>query len=893
MDSARWTQIQDIFHGAADLPPSDRRAYLDKACSGDDALRTEVEALLSEDARGSSLLDHEVGLVAHDVLEDSGSQSIPFRDIGPYRIERLLGEGGMGVVYLAERTDLRSLVAIKILRDAWVSPARRERFLSEQRTLAQLNHPSIARLYDADTLPDGTPFFVMEYVEGISLVEYCEKAGSTLQDRLRLFRAVCEAVQYAHSQTVIHRDLKPSNILVKKDGSVRLLDFGIAKQIENLNAPAEQTRTGPWLMTPAYAAPEQFRGERVGIQSDVYSLGVVLYELLVGRLPFDLSRQTPAEIEITIAEQPPAKPSAAAAQSTESQAPRTRSLSASKASWADLDVLCLTAMHKDPQRRYSSVEALIRDIDRYLDRKPLEAHPDTLPYKFGKFVRRNRSAVTAAILVSAAMLGLTVFYTVRLAKARNAALAETARTQRIERFMQNLFQGGENDTGPADDLRVVTLLDRGVQEAKTLDTDPPVQAELYATLGNIYDQLGKFDSADSLLNLALDKRKSIYGADSAPVAESLVALGLLRNDEAQFAEAEQLVRDGLAMSKRHLPPNHPQVAQATSSLGRVLVSRGQYADAIPNLEEALRIQSAPGGVPADRLATMTELANAQFYLGRYAESYSLNQSALELDRQLFGERHPNVAEDLINLGAIEFEWGRYAEAEKYDRQALEIIQAWFGKDHPESASLMTILGRVLVTEGKLNEANDLLRASLNIEERVYGPEHPRVASTVNELGKVALQQGKLDESEGDFRRSAEIWKNSYNGKHYYIGTALVNLGSVEMERHRYAQAESYYRDALKMYEATLPPEHKLVAIARISLGRALLHEKRYANAQVETSAGYKILVKISLPPQKWIVTALEDSAEEYDALNQPLEATKFRAELALVKGPPPSAPRKQ
>lgn len=895
MDSARWTRIQDIFHGAADLAPSDRPAYLDKACSGDDSLRTEVEALLSEDARGSSLLDRDVGLVAHDVLEASGSQSISFREIGPYRIERLLGEGGMGVVYLAERTDLRSRVAIKILRDAWVSPARRERFLSEQRTLAQLNHPSIARLYDADTLPDGTPFFVMEYVEGISLVEYCEKAGSTIEARLRLFRAVCEAVQYAHSQAVIHRDLKPSNILVKKDGGVRLLDFGIAKQIENLNAPAEQTRTGAWLMTPAYAAPEQFRGERVGIQSDVYSLGVALYELLAGRLPFDLFKQTPAEIEITIAEQPPLKPSAAAAQTNDSRGPgaRPRFLSASKASWADLDVLCLTAMHKDPQRRYSSVEALIRDLDRYLDRKPLEAHPDSLPYKIGKFVRRNRSAVTAAVLVSAAMLGLTVFYTVRLAKARNAALAETARTQRIERFMQNLFQGGEDDTGPADDLRVVALLDRGVQEAKTLDTDPPVQAELYATLGNIYDQLGKFDSADSLLNLALDKRKSIYGTDSAPVAESLVALGLLRSDEAQYAEAEQLVRDGLAMSKRHLPPNHPQVAQAASSLGRVLVSCGQYSDAIPNLDDALRMQSAPGGVPADRLATMTELANAQFYLGRYAESYSLNQSALELDRQLYGERHPNVAEDLINLGAIEFEWGRYAEAEKYDRQALDIIQAWFGKDHPESASLMTILGRVLVTEGKLNEANDLLRASLVIEERVYGPAHPRVASTVNELGKAALQQGKLDESEADFHRAAEIWKKSYNGKHYYIGTALVNLGSVEMERRHYAQAESYYRGALKMYEATLPPEHKQVAIARISLGRALLHEKRYADAQSETSVGYKILVKINLPPQKWILTAVEDSAEEYDALNQPQEAAKFRAELALVKGTPPSGSKKQ
>jgi eukaryotic-like serine/threonine-protein kinase len=884
MDSVRWSRIQDIFHGAADLPSTEQRAYLEKACAGDDSLKSEVQALLSEDARGSSLLDRDVGLIAHEVLEDSASRPVPFKEIGPYRMERLLGEGGMGVVYLAERSDLRSRVAIKILRDAWVSPARRERFLSEQRTLARLNHPSIARLYDADTLPDGTPFFVMEYVEGVSLVDYCNKAGNSIEERLRLFRAVCDAVQYAHGQAVIHRDLKPSNILVKKDGTVRLLDFGIAKQIENLNAPAEQTRTSPWLMTPAYASPEQIRVEPVGIQSDAYSLGVVLYELLAGRLPFDLSEKTPAEVALTIAEQEPVKPSAAVKLASASQGANPHALSTSKTSWADLDVLCLTAMHKDIQRRYSSVEALIRDIDHYLNREPLEARSDSLTYRMRKFVSRNRSAVSAGVVVSAVIVSLVVFYTWRLTKARNAALAEAARTHRIQRFMQNLFQGGEDAIGPTDDLRVVTLLDRGVQEARTLDTDPPVQAELYATLGNIYDQLGKFDSADSLLNLALEKRKSIYGADSAPVAESLVALGVLKNDEAKFAEAEQLIDDGLAMSKRHLPPNHPQVAQAISSLGKVQISRGRYAEAVPNLEEALRIQSAPGGVPADRLTTMTELANAQFYLGQYAESYSLNQSALELDRQLFGERHPNVAEDLINLGAIEFEWGRYAEAEKYDRQALDIIQAWFGKDHPESSSLMTILGRVLVAEGKLDEADHLLRASLQIQERDYGLWHPRVASTVNELGKVALQQGKLDESEADFRRAAEIWKKAYNGNHYYIGTALANLGNVDMERHHYAQAEAYYHDALQMYEGTLPPEHKLVGIGRISLGRALLREKRYADAQAETLTGYKILVKINLPSQKWLQSALEDSVEEYDALNQPDQAAKFRAELALVKG---------
>src|ERR1700683_2600265 len=310
MDSARWNRIQAVFHEAADLPRSEHRAYLRLACEGDESLIAEVEALLSEDAQATSLLDRDVAVVAHEILGGSAAaQQPPFQNFGPYRIIRLLGEGGMGVVYLAEREDLGSQVAIKLLRDAWLSPARRGRFALEQRTLAQLNHPSIPRLYDADTSPDGTPFFVMEYVEGVPLTDFCKTQQCSIAERLRLFRAVCEAVLYAHQHAVIHRDLKPSNILVKGDGSIRLLDFGIAKHLENLGELVDQTITGLRLMTPAYAAPEQIRGEQVGIQSDVYSLGVVLYELLAGQVPFNLTKCTPSQAEKVLTEQEAEKPS--------------------------------------------------------------------------------------------------------------------------------------------------------------------------------------------------------------------------------------------------------------------------------------------------------------------------------------------------------------------------------------------------------------------------------------------------------------------------------------------------------------------------------------------------------------------------------------------------------
>ena len=879
MDSTRWERIQNLFHEVADLPEPEQRVFLKAACGDDDVLVADVLALVEEDARGGSFLDRNLAEVAQQVLEEATSSALPFKEFGPYRIKKALGEGGMGVVYLAERVDLGSLVAIKLLRDAWLSPARRERFASEQRTLAQLNHPSIARLYDADTLDDGTPWFVMEYVEGVPLTEYCSEHACSIEERLQLFRAVCEAVQYAHQHAVIHRDLKPSNILVKPDGTIRLLDFGIAKQLESLEAPAgrDQTLTGLRLMTPAYAAPEQVRGERVGIQTDVYSLGVILYELLTGGPPFDLSKLTPGEAEAVIVGQDPEKPSTIAPRSVETN---PGVLSVGKSAWADLDVLCLSAMHKDRQRRYQSVEALIRDIDHYLKGEPLEARPDSFHYRLGKFVRRNRRAVSAAALVFTVVVGLVIFFTVRLAKARNAALEEAARTQRIQRFMMNLFQGGDESVGPGDSMRVVTLLDRGVQEAQSLNGDPKVQAELYQTLGTIYDQLGKFDQADSLLHSALERRKTLFGPDSTEVAESLVALGQLRSDQAQYDDAEKFTRQGVEMTRRHLPPTHPRLGRALYALGEVLVNEGKYDQGIQVLDQAVQIQSAPGGVPADLAESLTELANAEFYAGHLDVSNSVNLRVLAMDRQLYGERHPNVAEDLINLGAIQSEWGHYTETERYYRQALDIIQNFYGKDHPETASAMTLLGRSLNSQGRFNEAADMLRQSLGIQERVYGEVHPRVASALGELGKVAMQQGKLDEAEADFRRQADIYREVYKGKHYYIGSALANLGGVYMERKQYARAERSFRDALQIYAQTLPPNHLNVAIVRVKLGRALIPQRRYADAEAQSLAGYEVLMKQNNAPANWLENARKDLVEEYGALHEPDKAAKFQAELA-------------
>ncbi|MGH7626957.1 MAG: protein kinase domain-containing protein, partial [Gemmatimonadaceae bacterium] len=649
MDATQWERAQALFHAAVEMPESERPPFLRGACTGDDALLHDVLAMLEEDARGSSLLDRGVAVAARSLLNDD-SHALPAASFGPYRITRMLGEGGMGVVYLATRDDLGSEAAIKILRDAWLSPARRERFASEQRTLAQLHHASIAQLYDANTLPDGTPWFVMEYVDGVPLTEYCRAHGTTIPNRLRLFRAVCEAVQHAHSHAVIHRDLKPSNILVKRDGAIRLLDFGIAKQLESLGVSTDQTQTGLRLMTPAYAAPEQFSGGQLGTHTDIYALGVIFYELLAGRMPFDLLERTPSEVATTIIEHAPDRPSVAARAMTGAARAVPGTATLARSSWVDLDVLCLTAMHKDPARRYRTVDALMRDVDHYLYGEPLEARRDTLRYRAGKFVRRNAKTVAAALLVFAGVVGLVAFYTVRLTRARNTAVAEAARTGRIQTFMMNLFEGGDETAGPADTLHVVTLVQRGVREARSLDGEPAAQAELFETLGGIYQKLGNLPLADTLLTAALDRRRSLYGAAHPDVASSLVALGMLRDAQANYDEAERLVREGLAMEKRQPVAGRANVARTTAALGQILEDRGAYDQAIQVLEDAVALQSASPSLAADLSASMTELANSHFYAGHLATSDSLNRRVLEIDRGLYGEHHHNVANDLINLG---------------------------------------------------------------------------------------------------------------------------------------------------------------------------------------------------------------------------------------------------
>jgi len=547
-------------------------------------------------------------------------------------------------------------------------------------------------------------------------------------------------------------------------------------------------------------------------------------------------------------------------------------------------VLCLTALQRAVERRYASAEALARDVDHFLASEPLEARPDALGYRLGKFVRRHRGAVATAALMGSLLVGSAAYFTLRLTRARDAAVAEAVRTQRIQTFMTTLFQGGEEEYGPAQDLRVTTLVERGAKAARALDAEPEVQADLYATLGGIYQNLGEFDRADGLLGAALERRRFLRGPADPSVGESLLALGWLRAEQARFDEAERLIRQGHDLLERVLPADHPRLALAKTQLGTALVSLERYAEAIPLLERAVQLLARPGPPTWELSAATTMLANAHFYASNYGRAEALNASALAMDRRLHGDSHPSIADDLINLGTVQFEWGHYADAEPQLREALQIERLHHGAEHPETASAMNSLARSLTPQGKTDEAGSLLREALAIQERAYGHVHPRVAAILVELGQVALRRHDLDVAEARFRDAEGIYRKVHADRHHLIGATLANEAEVELERRRPAQAEALLREALRRYGETLPPEHLKVGVARTRLGRALLRQGRHRAAEEELLAGRAILASRA-GPLRWMRDAVDDLAEAYQALGEPARAEAIRAAATAAQAP--------
>ncbi len=780
MNKEDWDKLQEVFHEACELPEQERLRFVESAAEGKETLAGQLLLLLRKDA-DRSFLDGGIQVINEEAFDERGGE------VGPYRLLQKLGEGGMGFVYLAEREDWQSKVAVKIPRNVWFSGDHLRRFADEQRLLSRLVHASIARIYESGVLPSGTPWFAMEYVAGEPITGYCQTHQSSVQQRLQLVLCVCDAVEHAHTQAIIHRDLKPSNILVTASGEVKLLDFGIAKQLDD-SGLATLTRVGLHPITLAYAAPEQVLANEISTRTDVYALGVILYELLAGKLPFDMSESTPLQAEQMLREKEPERPSFIGSSADfyrSGVVPPTRS------QWADLDVLILTAMHKDPSKRYGSVNALKRDIHHYLNNEPLEARPDTLGYRVAKFLKRRRVPISIAAAAISVLIAVIAFYRVRLSHARDAAVAEAARTRMAREFTDKLFSGRNNDVAPSKDLLVIDLLDRGLQTADNLKSDPVQQGQLYSTLGSLFANLGEFKKADSTLHSAY---RILSAADpkSHELAEVLVQLGVLYSAQAQDAHAEACMRKAIAIEESITPREERLIYKYKTALASALV-RKYPEKALDVLTPLIHV---PASTADDELKSdvWNLLTTGYSDLGEYAQAEPFARRALEYDERTKPANHPDVALELMNLGYIENHLGQYRDAEESYRRALRIDESWYPKHHPETGDVMRFLGEVLLNEHHLNEAAVLARQALEDEQKAYGDAHPRTAFALQLNGRIALERGELKPAEAFLKKDVEL-SRALDAR-INLPKALMYLGDTYNREKQYTKAEECYRESV-------------------------------------------------------------------------------------------------
>jgi tetratricopeptide (TPR) repeat protein/tRNA A-37 threonylcarbamoyl transferase component Bud32 len=841
----RWERAKELFDEALRVPTDRRATFLAEACRGDETLRQEVESLVASDEEAGSFLG------AHP-----GGRAFPSDRAGPYRLIDLVGRGGMGDVYRAVRDDdhFKKIVAVKLVRPDIAGALEEDRLRAERQILACLEHPGIARLLDGGATEDGRPFLVMEYVDGTRLDTFAEAHGLDTRARIELFRAVCAAVQHAHQNLVVHRDLKPANILVTGEGVPKLLDFGIAKLLDP-SASREATHTAFPQMTPAYASPEQVRGEPITTATDVYSLGAVLYELVAGVRAHRLSGSS---LQRAVCEEVPERPSVAAR--TDPARATTRRVARTVGS--DLDAIVMKALRKEPGRRYATVEAFSDDLQCYLEGRPVTARRGTFRYRAGKFVRRNWQAVglgTAALALLAAFAANSASQARRLARERD-------RAERVTGFLVELFRISDPGEARGNAVTAREMLDRGAARIETdLKDDPDVRAELLDALGRAHMGLGLYGQAHALLERSLGLRRAAGGAEDVKTAAGLDILGNARFARGDYAGAETHHREALALRRRLLPGGHVLVAESLTHLGTALRARrpdSREAEAL-FLEAIAMKRSLLGADHGDLTNPMNELAfilrdrgdldGAEALLrecvsirrrrgtdgmpqfaaflnslgivlqrkGDYDGADAHFRESLAVKRALHGTEHPSLAVTLANLGGVARDRGEYTTAEGLQRDALSMIRKFLGAEHPRVASFTADLAVTLADSGERTEADALHREALAMTIRLLGDRHATVPVRLGELARLQKAQGALSEAEGSYRRALAIGRQALPPAGLEVSVILTGLADVLAEGRGAQEGEPLAREALDIRRRLLPGGHPDIGEAESVLGACL------------------------------------------------------------------------
>jgi eukaryotic-like serine/threonine-protein kinase len=684
-------------------------------------------------------------------------------DIGPYHMLQAIGRGGMGEVWLAEQKEpVRRRVAIKLIKAGMDTREVVARFEAERQALALMDHPAIAKVFEAGSTPQGRPYFVMEYVAGIPITAHCDQHKLTTRQRLELFVRVCEGVQHAHQKAIIHRDLKPSNILVSEvDGKPlpRIIDFGVAKATaQRLTADTMFTRVGDIVGTPGYMSPEQAdqTGMDVDTRTDVYSLGAVLYELLVGALPLDFRKLAFEEVLRKLREEDAPRPSTrlrtlGEQSSITAQNRGTDPAKLTRQLRGDVDLITLKALEKDRSRRYSTPLELAADIGRYLRNEPVLARSASAGYRARKYIRRHRIGVAVAAIVAVFLVSFAVAQTFelqRITRERDRATRERDRADRITTFMTDMFKVSNPSVARGNSITAREILDKASKEIDPgLSKDPELQAQMMYVMGDVYDKLGLYPQARLLVTRAVDIQRRMLGPEHPDTVKSTQNLASVLYEEGRFAEAEKLDRETLNIRRRVLGPEHQDTLKSMNNLAVVLWAEGRFAEAEKLDRETLNIKRRVlGREHPDTLNSMNSLALALYAEGRLDEPEKLLRETLDIRRRVLGSENAETLSSIDNLANVLDDEGHHQEAEKLLRESLETERRVLGPEHPETLQSMHNLGDVLYEEGRYADAEKLMRETLNIQRRILGPEHPDTAASVYSLGSIALRKGNQEEA---------------------------------------------------------------------------------------------------------------------------------------------------
>ncbi len=870
-------RVRDIYFGALEVSDEDRDAFLTEKCAGDASLRAEIESLLGFAPQAHEFLETPI-LCEHDEL--LGAIPTEVSDVGmrvgPYRLVSELGSGGMGTVWCAERDDdeFEREVAVKLIKRGMDTDEILRRFHNERQLLASLEHPHIARLLNGGRTEDGRPYLAMERVDGVRIDEYC--VSRSVRERLDVFLQVCDAVHHAHGKLVVHRDLKPSNILVTGEGQVKLLDFGIARLLSadgQLNT-AEITATRSRLLTPRYASPEQVRGETLTTASDVYSLGVILFEILTGNAPYRLTSRARDECERAVVEQTPSRPSDALSMSSESASLVPDPRKWRRALRGDLDNIVLKALRKETQRRYRSVEHLAGDIRAHLERRPVSARPDTLWYRGSKFVGRNRGFV-AGTLVLMITLGAGFGFSFQAYRSESAAHRRAERQQEIAEATVGFLESMLARIKPSTALgRDVTLLREILDDAATqldgeLGTRPEVTERIAFTVASVYSAIGNPEQAELFARRALEAAIAVHGEDHLRVAATRSLLGQALSGRGKFAEAIELQRVALATRERVGSPD--SIASSLNELGLVLKHDGKYEEAearyrqslehmgqasveatyvMHNLSMLLRTRGKRREasellekvvairrekLPRDHFSqsvSLQALSSLKGSRGQLREAIELGEEAVRIQRKVLDSSHPLLAAGLQNCANAYARSGELEESYVRGREAVAILRNAHDGDHPETARAISNLAVNLARKkAHRPEAVTLQREALAMRRRIYPEGHADTAVSLEGLAGILLNETSSVEIRELYEEALAIRRRVFSPEHPLVAMSLHNIAYYLYRNGDLAEAEALARQALEMRKAVLRPNDSSTALTHFVLGRILLDADKLADGE--------------------------------------------------------------